>query len=144
MVGITQDSTSGKLVLTATVTIYLDRTLTSVLDEEVSKAIREQAIKDLQSNPAIKKQVQKAASEFLIQMLQEKLQPKTFIQPGKVYEAPTPAAVCQPLPVKEAILAVINQPKKENPEAELAKIEQEEMLGTSVTAFQIQQLKEKK
>lgn len=42
MIGIVQDPQDpNKLVLTATVTIYLDRLLSDVLGEEVSKAIRE-------------------------------------------------------------------------------------------------------
>jgi hypothetical protein len=70
VIGIVQDPQDpNKLVLTATVTIYLDRLLSDVLAEEVSKAIREKAIQDLQHSPAVKKAIATAAQKLLLEML---------------------------------------------------------------------------
>jgi hypothetical protein len=70
MVTITQDPTNPeRLVLSATVTVYLDKALLQTLDEEVTRAIREQAIRDLRSNSTVKKLIAKAATEKLLAML---------------------------------------------------------------------------
>jgi hypothetical protein len=66
---ITDPNNPNRLVLTATVTIYLDKLLGSILDDEIAKAIREQAVKDLQTNAEVKKAIAKAATEKLLQML---------------------------------------------------------------------------
>jgi hypothetical protein len=59
----------NRLVLTATVSIYLDRLLLQTLSEEVTTAIRAQAVKDLNSNASVKKLIAKAATEKLLNML---------------------------------------------------------------------------
>jgi hypothetical protein len=66
---ITDPNDPNRLVLTATVSIYLDRLLSSVLSDEVAAAVREQATKDLRSNKKVRKMIQTAASEKLLSML---------------------------------------------------------------------------
>lgn len=58
-----------RLILSAAVTIYLDRILVSILSDEVEAAIRAQAVKDLQGNKAVQKQIAQAATAKLLQML---------------------------------------------------------------------------
>lgn len=70
MVTITTDPADPKrLILTQTVTVYLDRVLVETLSDELTKAITEQAKKDLLSNSTVRKLVAKAATEKLLQML---------------------------------------------------------------------------
>lgn len=70
MVTLTTDPTNpDRLVLTATVSVYLDKVLLQTLNEEVTQAIREQAIKDLRSNTAVKKVIARAATAKLLSML---------------------------------------------------------------------------
>lgn len=70
MVSITPDPTNPeRLTLTVTATIYLDKVLLQTLSEEVTQAIRAQAIKDLQSNPKVRKLIAAAATQKLLTML---------------------------------------------------------------------------
>lgn len=58
MVTLTPDpSDPARLILTQTVTVYLDRVLVETLNEELTRAVAEQAKKDLLSNSAVKKLV---------------------------------------------------------------------------------------
>jgi len=70
MIQLTQDPTNpDRLILTAAVTLYLDRLLVSTLSAEVETAIREQAVRDLKSSRAVKKQIAEAATEHLLKLL---------------------------------------------------------------------------
>jgi hypothetical protein len=70
MINITADPQNpNKLVLTQTVTLYLDKLLTDILSEEVAIAIQTQAKKDLLHN----KQIKKAISAAAFQLLKERL-----------------------------------------------------------------------
>jgi hypothetical protein len=70
MITLTPDPNNpDKLTLTATVTMYLDRLLTDVLSEEIATAIRERAIRDLQTNAAVRKQIAATATQKLLTML---------------------------------------------------------------------------
>jgi hypothetical protein len=70
MVSITQDPLRPeKLALTITATLYLDRLLVETLNQEIEKAIREQAIRDLQENKEVKLAVFKAAQRKLLALL---------------------------------------------------------------------------
>lgn len=70
MVTLTQDPTNPeRLIVTETVTFYLDKILIQTLSDELEKAIRSRAISDLSSNAAVRKLVAKAATEKLLQML---------------------------------------------------------------------------
>ncbi len=70
MLNITIDPTNpNRLVLTQTVTMYLDKLLDDVLSQEVATVIREQAKKDIVSNTAVKKAISKAATLLLMQKL---------------------------------------------------------------------------
>lgn len=70
MITLTQDPLNpDRLVLSATVTLYLDKLLLTTLSQEVDAAIREQAVKDLQHNRAVKRGIAKAATQKLLTML---------------------------------------------------------------------------
>jgi hypothetical protein len=70
MVTVTQDPTNPeRLVLSITLTTYLDKLLLQTLSDEVTNAIRAQAVKDLSSNSAVKKLIAKAATAKLLTML---------------------------------------------------------------------------
>jgi hypothetical protein len=70
MVTITPDPADPqRLILTQTVTVYLDRVLVETLSDELTNAITEQAKKDLLSNSTVRKLVAKAATEKLLSML---------------------------------------------------------------------------
>ena len=70
MVSIQADPANpDKLILTAAVTLYVDRVLTDVLSAEVAAAIRNQAIKDLTRSVAVRKAITAAAQVKLLQML---------------------------------------------------------------------------
>jgi hypothetical protein len=70
MVTLTVDpKDSSRLVLTETVTLYLDRILLETLGSEVESSIREQAIKDLRKNKSLRAAVQASATKRLLGML---------------------------------------------------------------------------
>jgi hypothetical protein len=70
VVTLTQDpSNPDRLILTQTVTLYLDKVLLSSLSAEVEAAIRARAALDLKSNKAVKKQIAAAATAKLLGML---------------------------------------------------------------------------
>ncbi len=70
MVTVTPDPTNPeRLVLTATVSLYLDRLLLDTLNDQLATSIREQAIHDLKSDPKVKKQIAAAATRKLLSML---------------------------------------------------------------------------
>lgn len=72
MISIQQDPKDPtKLVLTCTVTMILERTLIESLNEVVTQTIRDRAIKDLQSNRAVKKVIADAAQLKLLALLGE-------------------------------------------------------------------------
>jgi hypothetical protein len=58
----------NKIVLTATVSVFLDRVLVETLSDELIQAIREQAKLDM-SKPPIKRLVKKAAAKKLLTIL---------------------------------------------------------------------------
>jgi hypothetical protein len=67
---VTKDpSNPDRLILTQTVTLYLDRTLLETLSTEVEAAIRRQASTDLKKNPQVKKAIAEAATRKLLAML---------------------------------------------------------------------------
>lgn len=70
MVTITADPTNPeRLIVTQTVTMYLDKVLLCSLSAEVESAIRERAIRDLKSDKRVKKQIAAAATAKLLDML---------------------------------------------------------------------------
>ncbi len=70
MVQVFQDATNPeKVMVSATVTFWIDKILLSTLADELEKNIRHQAIKDLKHNPEVKKAVAEAASKKLLSML---------------------------------------------------------------------------
>ena len=71
MVSITTDPQNpDKLFLTATVSLYIDRLLIEALSDEIKRRITWQASRDIKNNPEVKKQIAKAASKKLLQMLE--------------------------------------------------------------------------
>jgi hypothetical protein len=76
MVTLTPDpSNPDRLVLSVTITAYLDKVLLQTLNEEVASAVREQAVKDLRSNKAVKAAIAKAATTMLLSLLGVKEEP---------------------------------------------------------------------
>ena len=72
MISVTADPTNAdRVVLTATVTMYLDKLVLKVCGEEIEAAIRTQAQKDLRTNPEAKKLIAEAATTKLLSMLSE-------------------------------------------------------------------------
>jgi hypothetical protein len=70
MVVITADPQNPeKLILSATVTLFIDRLLVETLSDELEAQIRSQAIKDLKRNKEVQKAVAEAATKKLLQML---------------------------------------------------------------------------
>ena len=70
MIHITVDpSDPNRIILTATVTMYLDRLLSDALGNEVADAVREQARKDMKNNKIVKKAISDAAHRLLLGML---------------------------------------------------------------------------
>jgi hypothetical protein len=60
-----------RLILTATVTLFLEKTLLASLGKELEEAITEQAKKDLQSK-ALRKEIRQLATKKLVAMLEIK------------------------------------------------------------------------
>ena len=60
---------SQKLVLTATVSMYIDRLLVETLSDSIADQIKEQAAKDLQGNKQVKKVIAAAAQKKLLDLL---------------------------------------------------------------------------
>lgn len=60
---------SQKLVLTATVSMYIDRLLVETLSDSIADQIKEQAAKDLQKNKQVKKVIAAAAQRKLLNLL---------------------------------------------------------------------------
>jgi len=70
MITIMQDPLNPtRLLVTQTISFYLDKVLKSSLDAELEQLICAQARKDLKSNPEVKKAVAEAASRKLLAML---------------------------------------------------------------------------
>lgn len=70
MIGITPDPNDpNKLVLTQTITVYLDKLIRSLLDDEVASLIKEQAVHDIRMNKQVKKIIQEAATRLLLEKL---------------------------------------------------------------------------
>lgn len=70
MISLTVDPQNpDKLILSATVVMYLDRILVESLSDELEKGIREQAVKDIQKSRAVKRAVADAAQKKLLAML---------------------------------------------------------------------------
>jgi hypothetical protein len=70
MITITPDPSSlSRLAVTQTITVYLDKLLTKNLLDEIAELVHKQAIKDLKSNPEVKKVIAEAATNKLLEML---------------------------------------------------------------------------
>ena len=70
MITLTQDpSNPERLIVSLTVTLWLDKVLLSTLSDEVAAAIRERAVRDLKSDKRVKKQIAAAATTRLLSML---------------------------------------------------------------------------
>lgn len=70
MVSITQDPKNpNQLIVTQTVTIFLDKILVSSLSGELAEIVRQQAHKDLKKNKSVQQAVSQAASKKLLNML---------------------------------------------------------------------------
>lgn len=59
----------NRLILTQTITLYLDKLLTDVLSDEIASIIREQAKKDISTNKQVKKAISAAAQQLLLERL---------------------------------------------------------------------------
>jgi hypothetical protein len=71
MVSLTQDPKNPEqLIVTATVTVIINKVLIETLTDELTMAIREAAKEDLKSNPIVRQQVAKAAVAKLLAMLE--------------------------------------------------------------------------
>lgn len=71
MVSITQDpKNSEQLIVTATVTVFINKVLIETLSDELKTAIREQAKEDLRSNQEVRQKVAKAAVAMLLAKLE--------------------------------------------------------------------------
>ena len=70
MIAIQQDPLNpDRLILTATVTLYLEQVMLRSLLSEIGDRIRFQARKDLKSNPEVKRKIAEAATTKLLKML---------------------------------------------------------------------------
>jgi hypothetical protein len=58
-----------KIILTALVTVVLDKIAVQALNAEITAAIRERAAHDLKTNKKLKKEIQDAAARLLLGML---------------------------------------------------------------------------
>lgn len=58
-----------RVILTSTVTLYLEKVALSALSDEIEKAIRAQAVKDLKGNPEVRRKIAEAAEWKLLQLL---------------------------------------------------------------------------
>jgi hypothetical protein len=69
MVSITSDPQNPeKLILSATVTLWLDKLLLTTLSEELQRIVREKAIEDLQA-PAVQRELRRLATAHLAKLL---------------------------------------------------------------------------
>ena len=62
-------SNPDKIVLTATVSLYLDRLLSDVLSAEVASAVRETARRDIETNKIVRKSISDASHRLLLGLL---------------------------------------------------------------------------
>lgn len=84
MITVTQDAMNPtRLLVTQTVSFYLDRILIDTLSDELAQLIRNQARKDLKSNPEVKKAVAEAACKKLLAMLGVEEKSEEVIQEKK-------------------------------------------------------------
>lgn len=58
-----------RVILTSTVTLYLEKVALSALSDEIEKAIRAQAVKDLKGNPEVRRKIAEAAEARLLSLL---------------------------------------------------------------------------
>jgi hypothetical protein len=69
VVSITTDPDNPeRLILSATVTLFLDRLLLTSLSDELQRIVREQAVKDLQAQP-VQKELRRLATAHLAKLL---------------------------------------------------------------------------
>jgi hypothetical protein len=93
MISILADpSDPSKLVLSATVVLYVDRILLSSLSSEIETAIRAAAVKELRGNRAVKKVIAEAAVSKLLSMLgvHEPVEVETGVRTFPPAEVPKP------------------------------------------------------
>jgi hypothetical protein len=70
MITLVQDSTNPERILvTATVSLFVDKVLLTALSSEIEAAIRDAAIKDLRSNKKVKAVIAEQAVKKLLSML---------------------------------------------------------------------------
>ena len=70
LISVTPDSTNpDRVVVTATITLFLEKAVLKVVGEEIEAAIRTQAQKDLKTSPEVKKLIAEAATAKLLAML---------------------------------------------------------------------------
>ena len=70
MITLTPDPQNpDRLLLTSTVSLYLDKLLVQTLDDVIAIQIKEQAAKDLQGNKQVKKVIAEAAQRKLLTLL---------------------------------------------------------------------------
>ena len=70
MIAIQQDPNDAtKLIVTATVTLYLDRLMVETLNAEIAEQITDRARKDLTKNRQVKKVIAEAAQHKLLELL---------------------------------------------------------------------------
>jgi hypothetical protein len=62
-------SNPERVVLTSTVTLYLEKVALAALSDEVEKAIRAQAVADLRKNPEVRRKIAGAAEARLLSLL---------------------------------------------------------------------------
>jgi hypothetical protein len=58
-----------RLLINSLTSLYLDKVALAALSDEIERAVRQQAISDLQSNPAVRALITKASTELLLKLL---------------------------------------------------------------------------
>jgi hypothetical protein len=114
MIQLTNDPQNPeRILLTATVSLYLDRVLLSSLSAEVDAAIREQAARDLKGSKAVRKAIADRAEKMLLQMLGVAADEAQLASHPTVRQAATPTRnfiiepeVRDPMPKPDLKLAV--------------------------------------
>lgn len=73
MISVTVDSQDPtKVILTSTVTLYLEKIALAALSDVIEAAIRKQAEEDIKTNETVQKKVSEAASALLLHLLGER------------------------------------------------------------------------
>jgi hypothetical protein len=89
VISVTQDPANpDKVILTSTVSLYLDKLALQALSDEIEQAVRRQAKRDLKSSLAVRKVISAAATAHLLKLLGVEPKPEleTDVRPVKPKE----------------------------------------------------------